>query len=112
MQSNELSELVQKNIRFSKYGVDFTAFKTNKYIDIISIELFNDFNIQTDSKFYVMWNEMYLPCLKRNIIDIIKYIDDITAVNFDTWLISLDFDVIMEFKHNTIQVGIGNTQKH
>ena len=46
-----------------------------------------------------MWDEENLPCLKSELKDIINSIDDVTAVSFDTWAVSSDYNIIIEFYH-------------
>lgn len=101
---NKISEEVQSKIPFLNGRVDFSKFKYKKSINIISgiNELIN-----SSIEFYVMWDEANLPCLKIELKDIINSIDDITCVSFDTWVVSSDYNIIIELYHEgEITLGI------
>ena len=54
-----------------------------------------------------MWDNANLPCLKSELKNIIKSIDDVTAVSFDTWVVSSDYNIIIEFYHEgEITLGV------
>lgn len=56
---------------------------------------------------YIIWDEVNLPIVKSDLSTVIRVIDDVTAVSFDTWLVSLDDGVIIEFYHDgEITIGI------
>ncbi|MBY6915750.1 MULTISPECIES: hypothetical protein [Clostridium] len=55
-------------------------------------------NIVNNNEFYIIWGEG-LPILKTDIKTLINYIDYILAVEFDTWLFSIDYKEIIEFYH-------------
>lgn len=95
---------IQEKIPFRLGRVDFSKFKFKTNINTIDsiCEL-----IKNSTEVYVMWDEVNLPCLKSELKDIIKFIDDITAVSFDTWVVSLDYNTIIEFYHEgEIKLGI------
>lgn len=101
---NKISEEVQSKIPFLNGRVDFSRFKYKNRMNTISSinELIN-----SSIEFYVMWDEANLPCLKIELKDIINSIDDITCVSFDTWVVSLDYNIIIELYHEgEITLGI------
>ena len=101
---NKISEEVQSKIPFLNGRVDFSRFKYKNRMNTISSinELIN-----SSIEFYVMWDEANLPCLKIELKDIINSIDDITCVSFDTWVVSLDHNIIIELYHEgEITLGI------
>jgi hypothetical protein len=104
-EGNRILEEIQDKIPFRLDGrVDFSKFKFKDNINIITSisEL-----IKNSTEFYVMWNEVNLPCLKSGLKDIIKFINDVTAVSFDTWVVSSDYNIIIEFYHEgEITLGI------
>lgn len=96
-EGNKRLEEIQEKIPFGLDGrVDFSKFKS-KY-NIISISSLSEL-IKNSIEFYVMWDELNLPCLKSVLKDIIRCIDDVTAVSFDTLVVSLDYNIIIEFYH-------------
>lgn len=104
-EGNKILEEIQGKIPFRLDGrVDFSKFKSKNNINTIAS--INEL-IKNSTEFYVMWDEVNLPCLKSELKDIIKFIDDVTAVSFDTWIVSSDYNTIIEFYHEgEITVGI------
>ena len=104
-EGNKILEEIQVNIPFGFDGrVDFSKFKS-KY-NIISIASLSEV-INNSMEFYVMWDEVNLPCLKAELKNIIRCIDDVTAVSFDTWVVSSQYNIIIEFNHDReIVLGI------
>lgn len=104
-EGNRILEEIQEKIPFRLDGrVDFSKFKFKNNINTIASisEL-----IKNSTEFYVMWDEVSLPFLKSELKDIIKFIDDVTAVSFDTWIVSSDYNTIIEFYHEgEITLGI------
>ncbi|MGL5152763.1 MAG: hypothetical protein ACRC7N_19580 [Clostridium sp.] len=97
-EGNKILEEIQEKIPFGLDGrVDFSKFKS-KY-NIIAISSLSEL-IKNSIEFYVMWDEVNLPCLKSELKDIIRCIDDVTVVSFDTWVISSDYNIIIEFYHD------------
>lgn len=57
-------------------------------------------------KFYILWDSVDVPCILSNYEDIIRNIDDVTAVSFNTWLLSENLTELIEFHHEgTITIG-------
>ena len=95
---------IQEKIPFRLGRVDFSKFKFKTNINTIDsiCKLIKNF-----TEIYVMWDNADLPCLKCELRDIIKFIDEVTAVSFDTWLVSSDYNIIIEFYHDgQIMLGI------
>ncbi|AKA70178.1 hypothetical protein [Clostridium scatologenes] len=95
---------IQEKFLFTVNGrMDWSNVNTKK-----SIKKLSDINdlVDTSVLFYVMWDEEKLPCLECQLKDIITFIDDVTSVSFDTWLVSSDYNIIIEFYHEgEITVG-------
>ena len=104
-EGNKVLEEIQEKIPFGLDGrVDFSKLKS-KY-NIIEISSLSEL-IKNSIEFYVMWDQANLPCLKSKLKDIIRCIDDVTAVSFDTWVVSSDYNIIIEFNHEgEITLGI------
>ena len=62
-------------------------------IDEIKINKLNEYDI------YIIWDDATLPALKAPIALILSYIDDVTAVSFNTWIYCKDKRFIIEFYH-------------
>lgn len=58
-----------------------------------------------EDEYYIIWGEG-LPVVQCKLEYILKGIDDVVAVDFDTWLVSKDFLEIVEIYHEgEIKVG-------
>lgn len=82
---------------FTPYGIDWK--EENKFKNIIHLQLIPQLKENcTKDNYYIIWGKD-LPIINCNIISIINHINDITAVEADTWLISTDYKEIIEFNH-------------
>jgi hypothetical protein len=60
-----------------------------------------------DTEIVILWDEATLPVIKSDLAQIIKVIDDVTSVSFDTWLFSPILKYVVEFYHNgEVTIGI------
>ncbi|MBN1046100.1 MULTISPECIES: hypothetical protein [unclassified Clostridium] len=96
---------IQEKFPFTVHGrVNWSNINTKNIIEDLSD--INDL-VDTSALFFVIWDEEKLPCLKCKLKDIITFIDDVTAISFDTWLVSSDYNIIIEFYHGgQIIVGV------
>lgn len=46
---------------------------------------------------YIIWDEVNLSIIKTDLFSVIDVIYDVTAVSFDTWLLSIDIKEVVEF---------------
>lgn len=51
-------------------------------------------------KVFIIWDEASLPVIQTKINSVKEYIDDVTAVAFDTWIVSEDLNRVIEYNHN------------
>lgn len=59
-----------------------------------------------DNVVYVIWDEGTLPIIQANLDKVFKVIDDITAVSFDTWILSPSTGYVIEIYHDgKVRVG-------
>lgn len=84
----------KEKIPFLPWGIDWKQFETFKSIN--KLEQIGD--VCVNKIFYIIWNED-LPIIKSELPTIIKHIDDISAVEPDTWLLSTNYDEVIEFYH-------------
>ena len=48
-----------------------------------------------------------LPCIKSTLFHIIQVIDDVLVVSFDTWIVDLNVEIIIEFHYEgSITLGM------
>ena len=99
-----ISDDIQIKVLFLNGRVNFNEFKyQNNINNISSIETLIDPNIDV----YIMWDELRLPCLKSKLSHIIRHIDDVACVSFDTWIVSVDYNIVIEIYHEgEITLGI------
>ena len=99
-----ISDDIQIKVLFLNGRVNFNEFKyQNNINNISSIETLIDPSIDV----YIIWDELRLPCVKSKLSHIIRYIDDIACVSFDTWIVSVDYNIVIEIYHEgEITLGI------
>lgn len=49
---------------------------------------------------YILWDEGSLPVIESNLEKVFEVIDDVTAVSFDTWIISSTSSFVIEIFHD------------
>ncbi|WP_237071922.1 hypothetical protein [Priestia flexa] len=55
---------------------------------------------------YVIWDEGTLPIIQTTLDKVLKDIDDVTAVSFDTWIFSPSTGYVIEIFHDgEVRVG-------
>lgn len=47
----------------------------------------------------VLWDDGSLPCLETGLSNVAAHFDDVSAVSFNTWLISTDHRFVVEYYH-------------
>ena len=103
-EKNIVYRVFKERIPFLPWGIDWNRFNSFYKIDKIK---------EIDEKckckdFYVIWCDE-LPIIKSDIVTIIRNIDDVCAVEADTWLFSVDYSEIIEFYHEgQITFGVVN----
>lgn len=91
----------KEKVPFLPWGIDWKQFNVFQSIDVLEQAK----EICRSKDFYIIWNQD-LPIIKSNLSTIIKYIDDISAVEPDTWLFSLNYNEVIEIYHEgKITVG-------
>lgn len=78
--------------------------EVNTIDEIIS---FLDQNVNEYSNVvYVIWDEGILPVIQTTLYKVLKDIDDVTAVSFDTWIFSPSKEYVIEIFHDgEVRVG-------
>ncbi|WP_053217782.1 CDI toxin immunity protein [Virgibacillus senegalensis] len=78
--------------------------EVNTVDEIIS---FLDQNVNEYSNVvYVIWDEGTLPIIQTTLDKVLKNIDDVTAVSFDTWIFSPSTGYVIEIFHDgEVRVG-------
>lgn len=61
---------------------------------------FDQEEINDENSVYIIWNRADLPIIKTKMKNILSTIDDVLAVDFDTWILFENYDKIIEFYHN------------
>ena len=89
-----------QNIRLTSWGeFDWNNINSRKIIKntkIIDIKKY----VNT-IKYYIIWDDPSEPILLAPLDNIIKNIDDVTAVSTNTWLMSEDKKYFVEIYHET-----------
>lgn len=62
--------------------------------------------LSLQNKYYVLWDKQDIPCIVCDLATILNHINDVLAVSFNTWLLSMDGKETIEFYHEgTITYG-------
>ena len=88
----------------SSGSIDWKNFKGNliKISNVLELST----NINKSSKYYILWDKNNVPCILCDFNKILKNIDDVLAVSFNTWLLSMDYKEVIEFYHlGNITIG-------
>lgn len=105
---NESKEIFSKFENFypilSSGSIDWKNFK-GRSIKISNVSELNAY-INKFSKYYILWDKNNIPCISCNFCEILKNVDDVLAVSFNTWLLSMDYKEVIEFYHlGNITIG-------
>lgn len=105
---NESEEIFSKFENFypilSSGSIDWKNFK-GRSIKISNVSELNAY-INKFSKYYILWDKNNIPCISCNFCEILKNVDDVLAVSFNTWLLSMDYKEVIEFYHlGNITIG-------
>lgn len=76
--------------------------------DEIKVYLQNCFGTYSQTV-YIIWDNARVPIIKTNLHQVLKVIDDVTAVSFDTWIYSPDIGYVIEYHHDG-DIRIGNVK--
>ncbi|EJQ03419.1 hypothetical protein IE3_05454 [Bacillus cereus BAG3X2-1] len=73
--------------------------------DEIKLYLQNCFGTYSQTV-YIIWDNARVPIIKTNLHQVLKVIDDVTAVSFETWIYSPDMGYVIEYHHDgEIRIG-------
>ena len=101
-EAEKIYKIFKEKIPFLPWGVDWKQFKSFQTIE--SFKKINEICVNKD--FYIIW-DVTLPIIKSDLLSIIRCIDDISVVEPDTWLFSLNYNEVVEVYHEgKITVGI------
>ena len=100
--ADKVYKTFMETIPFLPWGVDWKEFKSVHVVgDIKKLR-----DVCRSQDFYIIWNAE-LPIIKSDLLSIIRCMDDISAVEPDTWLFSLNYDEVVELYHEgKITVGM------
>lgn len=93
-----LNDKKAKNIisklHFSKFG----RIKREEYLSFKEISV-KDIEIFSNEACYIVYSDVTVPKIETTIKNVLKNLDDVLAVSFDTWLILETKRIIIEFYH-------------
>jgi len=101
--SFKLFDNFQDDFPFTSWGkIDWEQIENKQEIhDLSQVDKLFD-----SEECYIFWDEGSLPVVKASFKDVLKGIDDVTAVSFDTWILSTTNNCVIEFFHEG-EVTIG-----
>ncbi|WP_433943162.1 hypothetical protein [Paenibacillus sp. SN-8-1] len=84
--------------------------KVSNHTEVNTVEDINSFlnqNVDYSNIIYVIWDEVTLPIIQSNLEKVFEFIDDVTAVSFDTWLFSPSSGYVIEIFHDgEVRIGL------
>jgi hypothetical protein len=93
--SAELFNKFEQNLLFTKWGrIDWEVLK--KDFIVTPLSTLDELDILYC---YIFWDEYSLPVIKAEFDKVCKNLDDVLAVSFDTWILSLTGNIVIEFYH-------------
>lgn len=100
--ADKIYKIFNETIPFLPWGIDWKQLKSVHVVDDVKKLK----SVCRSEYFYIIWNAE-LPIMKSDLFSIIRCIDDISAVEPDTWLLSLNCDEVIELYHEgKITVGM------
>lgn len=94
-ETEKIANIMQKNFSFVYESIDWNSFSDG--VEIKQEELAYKFNENTT--YYIVWDNGDVPFVKAEFGRIMHAINDVLAVDFNTWLLSMDGKQIIEFRH-------------
>lgn len=102
--ADKIYRIFTETIPFLPWGIDWKQLKSVHIVD----DIMNLKDICRNEDFYIIWNAEF-PVIKSDLLSIIRCVDDISAVEPDTWLFSLNYNEVIEIYHEgKITVGMVN----
>lgn len=104
--ADKIYKTFQERIPFLPWGIDWKQLNSVHVVD--DIKKLGD--VCRSQDFYIIW-DVELPIIKSDLLSIIRCMDDISAVEPDTWLFSLDYNEVIEIYHEgKLTVGMANVK--
>ena len=102
-ESREIEKEFEGNVPMESlmYKVDFTQILRKKEIieDEDILKELHENNVNVNEPVYVFWYNAELPVIKTTIESVIKVLDNVISVDFDTWIFCPKERYIVEFYH-------------
>lgn len=57
-----------------------------------------------NDNYYLLWDREEIPCIICNLCNILKNLEDVLAVSFNTWIFSMNEKEVIEFHHEGMVV--------
>ncbi|MBE1442707.1 hypothetical protein [Paenibacillus sp. OAS669] len=92
---------------FTKWGrIDWESVERKITIhDIDEIRRLTEF--ENENELLIIWDEMNLPVVESTLQKIIENMDDVEVVGFNTWIVNMEMNKIIEIHHEgQITIGI------
>ena len=88
------AEHIISMLHFNKFGrIKMGEYKSFREISVKDIE------ILANESCYIVYSDVTVPKIKTTVENVLKNLDDVLAVSFDTWLILETKRIIIEFYH-------------
>lgn len=103
-ESQKIISIMENSFPITPWGsIDWkkvnNGIKLNNKMELVQL-------LRGEDMFYILWDKQEIPCIICKLSEILKCMDDVLAVSFNTWLLSMDGKEIVEFYHEgTVTYG-------
>lgn len=102
-EAEKIEVLIQEEFPFSLGRIDFEQLSLSEEFSAIEVPV--ELKPFLDMDCYIMWSSLDLPLLIGELRKVLSKIDDVTAVSFDTWIVSREYQWIIQFSHGRLIYG-------
>ena len=108
-ETNDLLKELLQQFPFTRWArIDWAGIKHYHAITSAAevIPFLREYSKDLSEPIFVIWDEGTLPEVKSDLRHVLRHIEDVTIVSFDTWLFSPSQKYVIEFYHEG-EVTIG-----
>lgn len=89
-------------------GIDWSQLSSQLDIETVAeiIPALQQARKDLQAPVYIIWDNTNIPCVESRLPEILKHLDEVTIVSFETWLFSPATGYVIEFYHEgDIKIG-------
>lgn len=101
-------DLLQDEFKFTQFGKIDHNCKTQKKLEIKLRDISKQNKVSIQDNIYIIWDDASYPVIQIDMSTILKNIETVCSVSFDTWLYCKEKSYVIE-NHHEGQVSIAFT---